>query len=85
MHDFFCKTAGDMLSSKLSAKVGYMKDEGGVGKMCELMKKVADKEVHEDRIATAKILLESGSDIELIVKSTRLSREEVEEIAKRIA
>ena len=74
-----------MLSSKLSAKVGYMKDEGGVGKMCELMQKLADKEVHEDRIATAKILLESGSDIELIVKSTRLSREEVEELAKRIA
>ena len=85
MHDFFCKTAGDMLSSKLSAKVGYMKDEGGVSKMCELMQKLADKEVHEDRIATAKILLESGSDIELIVKSTRLSREEVEELAKRIA
>ena len=57
--------------------------------MCELMQKLADKEaeerVHNDRIATAKILLESGSDIELIVKSTRLSREEVEEIAKRIA
>lgn len=89
MHDFFCKTAGDMLSSKLSAKVGYMKDEGGVGKMCELMQKLADKEaeerVHSDRIATALWLLNQGFDVEKVAEGARLSREEVEELAKRIA
>ena len=85
MHDFFCKTAGDMLNGKLSAKVGYMKDEGGVSKMCELMQKLADKEVHEDRIATAIWLLNQGFDVEKVAEGARLSREEVEELAKRIA
>lgn len=89
MHDFFCKDATVMLNRKLAAKVGYMKDEGGVGKMCELMQKLADKEaeerVYEDRVKTAKILLEAGSTIDLVTKSTRLPREEVEAIAKRIA
>lgn len=77
------------MSSKLSAKVGYMKDEGGVGKMCELMQKLADKEaeerVHSDRIATALWLLNQGFDVEKVAEGARLSREEVEELAKRIA
>ena len=53
--------------------------------MCELMQKLADKEVHEDRIATAIWLLNQGFNVEKVAEGARLSREEVEEIAKRIA
>ena len=53
--------------------------------MCELMQKLADKEVLEDRIATALWLLNQGFDVEKVAEGARLSREEVEELAKRIA
>ncbi len=85
MHDFFCKTAGDMLNGKLSAKVGYMKDEGGVSKMCELMQKLADKEVKEKMVSMAKKMLKEGMSESMIIKFTELSKEEVEELAKHIA
>ena len=89
MHDFFCKMAGDMLNGKLSAKVGYMKDEGGVSKMCELMQKLADKEaeerVHSDRKQNAERMLRAGATVDFVVLGTQLSKEEVEELAKRIA
>ena len=67
-----------MLNKALAAKVRHFKeDEMGVDEMCELMQKLAKQEIKE----VAKNLLMAGADIDLVVNGTKLSREEVEEIA----
>ena len=55
----------------------YKETETGVDKMCELMQDLAKQEIKE----VAKNFLMAGADIDLVVKGTKLSREEVEEIA----
>lgn len=89
MHDFFCRNAAEMLNHKLAVKVGYMKEKGGVSKMCELMQKLADKEaeerVHEEKVRIVERFLKAGATVDLIIAGTNLSRDEVEAIAKRIA
>ena len=85
MHDFFCKDAVLMLNHKLAAKIGYFKEEGGVSKMCELMQKLADEEVYEEKVRIVERFLKAGATIDLIIAGTNFSREEVEAIAKRIA
>ncbi len=57
--------------------------------MCELMQKLADKEaeerVHSDRKQNAERMLRAGATVDFVVLGTQLSKEEVEELAKRIA
>ena len=53
--------------------------------MCELMQKLADKEVKEKMVSMAKKMLKEGMSESMIIKFTELSKEEVEELAKRIA
>ena len=70
-----------MLNKALAAKVRHFKeDETGVDEMCELMQKLAKQEIKE----VAKNFLMAGADIDLVVNGTKLSREEVEEIALQL-
>ena len=48
--------------------------------MCELMQKLAKQEIKE----VAKNFLMAGADIDLVVNGTKLSREEVQEIALQL-
>ena len=78
MHDFFCKNANDIKNKALANEVrSYKETETGVNKMCKLMQDLAKQEI----IEVAKNLLMEGASIDLIVKGTKLSREEVEELA----
>ena len=70
-----------MLNKALAAKVRHFKEtETGVDEMCELMQKLAKQEIKE----VAKNLLMAGADIDLVVNGTKLSREQVEEIALQL-
>ena len=70
-----------MLNKALVAKVRHFKeDETGVDEMCELMQKLAKQEIKE----VAKNFLMAGADIDLVVNGTKLSREQVEEIALQL-
>lgn len=70
-----------MLNKALAAKVRHFKeDETGVDEMCELMQKLAKQEIKE----VAKNFLMAGADIDLVVNGTKLSREQVEEIALQL-
>ena len=85
MHDFFCKNPNDIKNKVLAAKVRHFKeDETGVGEMCEVMQKLAKEEIKEELIEVARNFLMAGVSIELVVKGTKLSREEVEEIALQL-
>ena len=48
--------------------------------MCKLMQDLAKQEIKE----VAKNFLMAGADIDLVVNGTKLSREEVEEIAQHL-
>lgn len=90
MHDFFCKDAKDMLNKKLAARVSCMKEEATtMTEMCEIMQRLADQEaverVHKTNLQNAERLLKAGATIDMVVEGIQLTREEVEEIAKRIA
>ncbi len=89
MHDFFCRDAKDMYNKKLAARVSYLKDDqGGVKVMCELMQKLFDKEAeeikHNERRQYAEVMLKDGVSLENAIKWSKLSREEVEAIAKQL-
>ena len=81
MHDFFCKNANDIKNTALANEVRrYKETETGVDKMCKLMQDLAKQEIKE----VAKNFLMAGADIDLVVNGTKLSREEVEEIAQHL-
>ena len=81
MHDFFCKDAKDIKNTVLANRVRHFKEEeSGVEAMCEIMQKLTN----ENTIKIAKNLLEAGASVDLVVQGTKLPREEVEAIAKRL-
>lgn len=63
-------------------------DQGGVKVMCELMQKLFDKEAeeikHNERRQYAEVMLKDGVSLENAIKWSKLSREEVEAIAKQL-
>lgn len=63
-------------------------DQGGVNVMCELMQKLFDKEAeeikHNERRQYAEVMLKDGVSLENAIKWSKLSREEVEAIAKQL-
>lgn len=93
MHDFFCKDAKDIRNAVLADRVRHFKEEeSGVEEMCEIMQKLADeaaakasaKAAYEKAVEIAKGFLEDGISVDIVSKNTKLPREEVEAIAKRL-
>ena len=89
MHDFFCKDAKDTKNAVLADRVRHFKEEeSGVEEMCEIMQKLADeaaeKAAYKNSVKIAENLLEAGASVDLVVQGTKLPREEVEAIAKRL-
>ena len=85
MHDFFCKDAKDIKNAVLADRVRHFKEEeSGVEEMCEIIQKLADKAAYEKTIEIAKGFLEDGISVDIVAKNTKLPREEVEAIAKRL-
>ena len=85
MHDFFCKDAKDVKNAVLADRVRHFKEEeSGVEEMCEIMQKLADDVAHEKTVEIAKGFLEDGISVDIVAKNTKLPREEVEAIAKRL-
>ena len=89
MHDFFCQDAKDIRNAVLANRVRHFKEEeSGVEEMCEIMQKLADeaaeKAAYKNSVKIAENLLEAGASVDLVVQGTKLPREEVEAIAKRL-
>ena len=89
MEDFFCINPDDMHNEKLVQRAKYLKfNEGGVTEMCELMEELAREEAkkaaYEKTVEIAKGFLEDGISVDIVAKNTKLPREEVEAIAKRL-
>lgn len=85
MYDFFCKDAKYIKNAMLADRVRHFKEEeSGVEEMCEIMQKLADDAAHEKTVEIAKGFLEDGISVDIVSKNTKLPREEVEAIAKRL-
>ena len=85
MHDFFCQDAKDIRNAVLADRVRHFKEEeSGVEEMCEIMQKLADDAAYEKAVEIAKGFLEDGISVDIVAKNTKLPREEVEAIAKRL-
>lgn len=85
MHDFFCQNPDDMFDKELAERARYLKEEqGGLSEMCELMQKLTDEAVKENKIETAEKSLAQGATIGFTVNITGLSKDEVEAIAARM-
>ena len=64
---------------ELAERVRYFKeDEEGMKKMCWFTEEI----IEDERIETAKLMLADGEPIEKIVRYTRLTIEQVQELAK---
>ena len=90
LHDFFCTEPEEMYNKELAERTRFFKeDEGGVGEMCELMEALAREEAleatREAQIRIAERLLMRGMSVDDTVALTELSKEEVEQIAGRLA
>lgn len=90
LHDFFCTEPEEMYNKELAEKTRYFKeDEGGVGEMCELMEALAREEAlearHEEKVEIAESLLVERMSVDKTAQITKLSKEEVEQIAERLA
>ena len=66
----------------------FKEEESGVEEMCEIMQKLADeaaeKAAYKNSVKIAENLLEAGASVDLVVQGTKLPREEVDAIAKRL-
>lgn len=94
LHDFFCTELEEMYNKELAERTRYFKeDEGGVGEMCELMEALAREEAleaakearYEEKVEIAERALMRGMSIDDTVALTDLTKEEVEQIAERLA
>lgn len=80
MHDFSCKNPSEMYYKELAEQVKYYKEDArGVEAMCQIVEELIDTEKKE--IALAFLRLNKLS-IEEIAKCSKLSLEQVEEIAR---
>lgn len=80
MHDFFCTDAKDMFYSVLANRVQYFKhDAKGVATMCRAMEEMRK----DERIECALEMLADGMPYEKVAKYSKLSIEEVKELASK--
>lgn len=90
LHDFFCTEPDEMYNKELAERTRYFKeDEGGVEEMCELMEALAREEArearHEEKVQFAEWLIEQGFNVDKAAEGSKLAKEEVEQIAVRLA
>ena len=80
MHDFFCTDAKDMFYPVLANRVQYFKhDAKGVATMCRAMEEMRK----DERIECALEMLADGMPYEKVAKYSKLSIEEVKELASK--
>ena len=80
-----CRDAKEIKNDVLAQRVRHFKEEeSGVEEMCEIMQKLANDAAYEKTIEIAKGFLEDGISVDIVAKNTKLPREEVEAIAKRL-
>ena len=80
MHDFFCTDAKDMFYPVLANRVQYFKhDAKGVATMCRAMEEMRK----DERIECALEMLADGIPYEKVAKYSKLSIEEVKELASK--
>lgn len=83
MHDFRCKNADDMNYDLLADRTRYLKeDPKGVREMCAILEEMRNDAVHEERIRTAKQLLDDNLSYERISEITRLTISEIQNLAE---
>lgn len=84
MHDFSCKEPDDMYYDVLTKRAAYFKKtQEGREEMSDVMKKFAERLVHDNNIEIAKNLLADGVSIEIIANRFKLPIEEVCKLAEK--
>ena len=84
MHDFSCKEPDDMYYDVLAKRAAYFKKtQEGREEMSDVMKKFAERLVHDNNIEIAKNLLADGVSIEIIANRFKLPIEEVRKLAEK--
>ena len=84
MHDFFCTDAKDMFYPVLANRVQYFKqDAKGVATMCRAMEEMRNETVRERNIECALEMLADGMPYEKVAKYSKLTLEEVKELASK--
>ena len=93
MSDFFCESPEQMHYKELADRVSYLKDEkGGMNIMCEFSEALIEQGREEGleqgiakgHIEVARNLLLRDTPIEIVVDVTKLSKKEVEALAKTL-
>lgn len=91
VHDFRCKRAEEMLTKELADRTRYLKNsEKGVTEMCkaieDLRSEAAAEAAWQARAETAFEMLSDGTlTIEQIAQFTKLTLEEIQELAQEVA
>ena len=83
MHDFNCTEADDMNFSLIAERTRYLKENPeGVSEMCKVMEDMRNETVLAERRTIARsFILMGGLSYEQIAEGTKLSIEEVKELA----
>ena len=82
LHDFLCTNPQEMLCEELAKAADYLKnDDKGVSEMCEVMEKL----INVDRRNAILELLNAGVSREVIMKSYKITKEELEELIAPLA
>lgn len=86
MHDFSCPNPADMYYKVLAERASFLKEkEEGVTEMCKIMDEMMKEAVQEERYEIiVNMLKETDMSKEQIAHLTKVSIEEVEELAKEL-
>ncbi len=83
MHDFYCKEPSQMKDEIAKENVKFFKEgEKGVTDMCDIMERLMQESVEEDKIKTIKNALAEKLPYDMIAKIVQLPVERVKELAK---
>ena len=85
MHDFMCTNADDMLLAPLAKRVRFLKEtQKGVTRMCQIMgdlrRETIEETTLEKAIELAQLMLADKQSIDLIIRYTHLTAEQIEDI-----
>ena len=86
MHDFSCSNPSDMYYKVLAERASFLKEkEEGVTEMCKIMDEMMKEAAKEERYEIIiNMLKETDMSKEQIAHLTKVSVEEVEELAKEL-
>ena len=85
MHDFHCKSAGEMFYEPIAEQVKYYKEEEGGNKpMCRLMEEFGKDERQDERVVIAKEMIANNAmPLDQIAKYFGLTLDEVKKLAEK--